>query len=212
MEAVAAFVDGELAPGPRTRAAQHVQQCAECATQVAAQTQARSALRTAGCPHLSSALLSSLRAIPQDTDLPGPPPGLAMTVDGQFVSVVRPDVHAVPFPPPAGLPMSGLAATAVPSGRPAEHHVGPRPARSATARQRRLRLGTGVAVSGLALGAIAFGAPNGPASPPPAPAVNRLPGSGQGAAGTPSMLDARFQVGRPSRPAVERANPAGFDR
>ena len=79
LEAVVAFVDGELAPGPHARATQHLGQCPECAAQVVAQGQARTALRTAGWPCLPSALLSSLRAIPQDTDLPGPPPGLAMT-------------------------------------------------------------------------------------------------------------------------------------
>ena len=48
------------------------------------QGQARKALRTAGGPCLPSSLLSTLRAIPQDTELPAAPPGLAMTADGSW--------------------------------------------------------------------------------------------------------------------------------
>ena len=59
LEAVAAYVDGELAAGPHARATQHLGQCPECAAQVSSQGQARKALRAAGGPCLPSALLSS---------------------------------------------------------------------------------------------------------------------------------------------------------
>jgi anti-sigma factor RsiW len=195
-EAIAAFVDGELAPGPRSRAAAHLRQCPDCATQVAAQGQASSALRAAGCPILSSALLSSLRAIPQDADLPGPPSGLAMTSDGQFVSVVR------------GQPDGFRTSAAAP-----EHHSAVRSGRSPM--QRRLRIGTGVAVSGLALGALAFGAPatsSAPASPaPPSVADRGAPGPVLG--GSPGVLDARLQLGSVAS-STRSSGPGavGFDR
>jgi anti-sigma factor RsiW len=126
-DAVVAFVDDELAQGPHARATAHVAACPECAAEVVAQRQARTALRAASCPSLPSSLLSSLRAIPQDTELPAPPAGLAVSADGQLVSVLRPEPEAAPA-----------------HGR-----------RPPTAR--RLRFGAGVAVSGLAIGALTLG-------------------------------------------------------
>lgn len=135
-EAVVAFVDDELEDGPFLRATRHLDSCSECTTQVAAQGQARSALRSAECPSLSSSLMSSLFSIPQDTELPGAPAGLAVTADGQFVSVLRPERVRPEPAPPAGL---------------ASDH-GRRPP------SRRMRFGAGAAMSGLALGAMALGA------------------------------------------------------
>lgn len=135
-EAVVAFIDDELDDGPFLRATRHLDSCNECATQVAAQGQARAALRSAECPSLPSSLMSSLFSIPQDTELPAAPAGLAVTADGQFVSVLRPE-RARPEPlPPAGLTSD----------------VGRRPT------SRRMRFGAGAAMSGLALGAMALGA------------------------------------------------------
>ncbi|MET0191435.1 MAG: zf-HC2 domain-containing protein [Pseudonocardia sediminis] len=121
-EAVVAYVDGELAPGPHGRAQQHLQHCADCAAEVVDQRKARSELRCADAPTLPTSLMSSLCSIPQDTELPPPPAGLAVTADGEMVSVLRP---------------------ATTPGR----------------RTRRRRIGAGAAVSGLAIGAIAFGLP-----------------------------------------------------
>lgn len=128
VEAVAAYVDGELAERPYDRATRHLAVCPECAAQVVAQGQARSALRSARCPSLPSSLMSALRSIPHDTELPGAPNGLAMSPEGELVSPLDPA-----DPPPAGL---------------AEASVKPR----------RSRLGAGAAISGLALGALAIGA------------------------------------------------------
>jgi anti-sigma factor RsiW len=133
-EAVVAFVDDELDDGPFLRATRHLDSCPECATQVAAQGQARSALRSAECPSLPSSLMSSLFSIPHDTEVPGAPAGLAVTAEGEFVSVLRPE--RVRQEPPAGL--------ALDHGRRV-------PAR-------RMRFGAGAAMSGLALGAMALGA------------------------------------------------------
>jgi anti-sigma factor RsiW len=143
-DAIVAYVDDELAAGPHLRATRHLSQCPECAAQVVAQGQARAALRTAGCPSLPSSLLSSLRSIPQDTDLPAPPAGLAVTPDGQFVSVLRPERAAHEgIGPERGAPRADLDASAAHGDRS----------------HRRMWLGTGVAVSGLAVGAIAFAVP-----------------------------------------------------
>jgi anti-sigma factor RsiW len=128
VEAVAAYVDGELAERPYDRATRHLAACPECAAQVVAQGQARSALRSARCPSLPSSLMSALRSIPHDTELPGAPNGLAMSPDGELVS---------PLDPTESAPPAGLAST-------------PKPRRS--------RIGAGATISGLALGALAIGA------------------------------------------------------
>ena len=139
-DAVVAFVDDELARRPHARATQHVAACPDCAAEVVAQRQARTALRGASCPSLPSSLLYALRAIPQDTELPEPPAGLAVSTDGELVSVLR-----APGPAPT--------ATAEPA-RPDPA----RPAADARPRStRRIRLGAGAAVSGLAIGALALG-------------------------------------------------------
>lgn len=73
LDAVVAFVDGELPPGPAGRAAGHVDRCLTCAGEVIAQRQARRRVRAAGPPATPTTLLAALRAIPDDTELPAPP-------------------------------------------------------------------------------------------------------------------------------------------
>ena len=161
-EAIAAYVDGELAERPYDRATRHLAACPECAAQVVAQGQARAALRSARCPRLSSSLMSTLRSIPHDAELPGPPNGLAMGPDGELVARLRPE------PPPAAdpAPPAGLA--------------------DAPPKARRSRIGAGAAISGLALGALAIGAaiiagdtpaPSGLSDPPSIDAHLQLPGA-----------------------------------
>jgi anti-sigma factor RsiW len=196
LEAVAAYVDGELAAGPHARATQHLGQCPECAGQVSSQGQARKALRTAGGPCLPSALLSSLRSIPQEADLPGPPPGLAISPDGQLVSMLRSEPGF----------RSDIATPA--------HHAVPRPqAPRPTPSHRMLRVGTGVATAGLALGALVFGAaqpaPSAPAAPTaPTPVAGRGLPTGSvfgGAHGSPNVVDAQLRLGTAGpAPAVRR--------
>ncbi|GAA3221515.1 hypothetical protein GCM10017691_06680 [Pseudonocardia petroleophila] len=163
-DAVVAFVDDELARRPHARAVQHVAACPDCAAEVVAQRQARTALRGASCPSLPSSLLSALRAIPQDTDLPDAPAGLAVSTEGQLVSVLRAD------PAPAARPHPAPGRTA-----PAPHGFRP---------GRRLRLGAGVAAaSGIAIGALAFGAAALPAVPAPTTDRGVLGGSVLGPSG-----------------------------
>lgn len=198
-DAIVAYVDNELADGPQHRATRHLAECRECAAQVVAQGQARAALRSAACPSLPSSLLSSLRSIPQDTELPGPPPGLAMSADGQLVSVLRPE-RLPDNTPPAGLPSASLLPG--PSNRPAV--------------QRRIRLGAGAAVSGLALGALAFAAPSFDAEGPSATAAaDSSVFGGQSSGVQPvSATDSRQRVTQTSQlaPLEEQMNrlPASF--
>ncbi len=163
LEAVVAYVDGELAPGPHERATRHLDHCTDCAAEVVDQRQARTALRGADCPSLPSSLMSSLCAIPQSTDLPPPPAGLSVDEQGEFVTMQR---------------------------------SVPRPSR----RSRRMRLGAGAAVSGLAIGALAFGVP----------ASGSLPGPGAGptaAFGPGAAPVARFAATPAPNPAAPPAAP-----
>jgi len=113
-EAVVAFVDGELTPAAHARASRHLSGCPECSGDVDAHARARSALRSAHGPTLSSSLLSSLHAIPRDAVLPEPPAGLAVGADGTIVQVLRPGVApSTRRRLGAGLAVSGLAAGTV---------------------------------------------------------------------------------------------------
>ena len=60
LDAVVAFVDDELPPGPARRAAAHVDHCLSCAAEVAALRLKRSPcqLRSAAARRLSAALLA----------------------------------------------------------------------------------------------------------------------------------------------------------
>ncbi|MFP5023147.1 anti-sigma factor family protein [Pseudonocardia phyllosphaerae] len=132
LEAVVAYVDGELAAGPHDRAVRHLDTCPECANEVTAQRRARSALRGADAPTLPPSLLSALHSIPQDTELPGLPAGLALTGSGELVAVLRPE--GVPqrgsrrsrrVKLGTGAAVSGLALGALAFGLPAATGSGP---------------------------------------------------------------------------------------
>jgi hypothetical protein len=72
IEAVAAFVDGELRMTAHLRAAHHLSLCPECATEVEAQRQARAALRDSGSIVVPTSLLGLLSQIPHHAP-PEPP-------------------------------------------------------------------------------------------------------------------------------------------
>jgi anti-sigma factor RsiW len=175
LDAVVAYVDEELAPGARARAEDHLARCPECAAEVVAQRQARSALRAADAPRLPSSRLRNLRAIPVEVELPPPPPGLAVTADGQFV-LLR-DV------PPAGL-------DAVPPPRPS--------------RRTRWGAVSGLALGALAVGALAASAASAPApaAVPAAARLNAVP-AGNPAPGS-AVLDASLRARLERLPAAFR--------
>ena len=104
-DAVVAFVDDELGTGARRRAAAHLEACADCAGMCADRSAAH-------MPALSSSLLQSLRTIPQHTELPGVPAGLAVAPDGALVQPLRDPANSrARFG--AGLAASGLAVGAL---------------------------------------------------------------------------------------------------
>ncbi|MGX7825178.1 zf-HC2 domain-containing protein [Actinokineospora sp. 24-640] len=131
-DAVVAFVDGELGLTAHERVASHAARCACCSAEISAQRQARAAVRGAGTPGASAGLLAALRAIPQEVELPAAPDGLAVTRDGQLVSVQRPEAFA------GGEPLG--SSTRLGDGRAVLGR----------------RTGAGVVVSGLVLGALAL--------------------------------------------------------
>jgi len=65
VEAIAAYVDGELRMSAHLRAAHHLSLCADCADAVDAQGQARNALRDSGAVAMPNSLLGALTQIPQ---------------------------------------------------------------------------------------------------------------------------------------------------
>lgn len=69
-EALAAFVDNELAPSATLRATHHLALCPRCAAEVAAQRQARAALRDADPITAPSTLLGMLSRIPLAPPIP----------------------------------------------------------------------------------------------------------------------------------------------
>lgn len=134
-EAVVAYVDDELAPGPDSRARRHLRHCACCAAEVLDQRSARTELRGANAPTLPTSLMSALQSIPQDTELPPPPAGLSMTADGELISVLRREPGHRPDRERrrrrrigTGAAVSGLALGALAFGLPSSGLTGGAPA------------------------------------------------------------------------------------
>lgn len=75
IEAVAAYVDGELPMKAHLRAGSHLSLCPQCAAEVDAQGQARDALRDSRPVTMPSTLMGLLSQIPQSApDEPDPQP------------------------------------------------------------------------------------------------------------------------------------------
>ncbi|WP_083661485.1 anti-sigma factor family protein [Actinophytocola xanthii] len=158
-DVVVAFVDGELSATAHDRVAAHMARCSQCLADIVAQRQAASAVQSAHAPVVPAGLLATLRAIPQQVEIPAAPDGLAMTEDGQLVAVQRPEAMPAPFGSSAPLGSSAKLG----EGRAI---LGRRPSR-------RTAQGAGVVVSGLVLGALALVSTSGgeeeptPATPEP---------------------------------------------
>ena len=67
VEAIAAFVDGELRMNAHLRAAHHLSLCPQCAAEVEDQSRARAALRDSQPIRIPSALLGMLADIPHSS-------------------------------------------------------------------------------------------------------------------------------------------------
>lgn len=146
-DAIVAFVDGELPALGSTRARAHIAQCPFCAGEAAAQLQARGAVRSAPVPAASGNLLAALRAIPDEVDFPSGPDNLAVTEDGQLVTVLRSDQGNKS----ANADIRLGTSTPLGSGH--------------TVLGRRTRQGAGVLASGLVFGALVLVAMHSDATP-----------------------------------------------
>lgn len=202
VDAVVAFVDGELEPGARDRAVAHIGSCPSCAAEVAAQRQACAAVRSATEPAMPAGLLAALRAIPDTAQLPTVADGLAVTGDG---TVVLARQQAAGTGPTTPLGSSRLGDTT---------RLG-RGTRLGTGRGPEARRGT--VVSGLVLGALIMvtpggtPVPEGPRPQPPPPVMPVVaPGSQAPAASESSTAEPRTRLEPVLRPvAVAPEDRAG---
>lgn len=206
-DAIVAFVDGELGLAAHERAARHLSRCPLCTAEVAAQRQARTAVRDAGMPAIPQSLLAALHTIPQRAPLPPAPDQLAVTDDGQLVVVQRSDGERLGSRTPlgGGEPLGS-------STRLGETGFGKAAGRATGAvdssRRRNARFGAGVVVSGLVLGALVLVAPAEQAGSQIVPGAPR-PDS-VGGEGTPASPElARLELDRRDfdRPAAPGTAP-----
>lgn len=164
LEAVVAYVDGELSHGAEARATAHLNACPQCSLDVAAQREAKTFLVDSGRPGLPGDLLSRLRQIPFTTDLQTP--GMTLAMHGENLQWTRTDGGS--DQPAAALPGTSMApavaaAPKPPDKRPpgrAEAGTRPETRRSGLSslrirRFRRFRRSLVGAVAGLAVGVLA---------------------------------------------------------
>ncbi len=163
LDALVAFVDGELTVSACDRAAAHLAGCPACSAEAAAQRQARAAVRSADTPSISSNLLRTLQSIPSEAELPGQPDELALSEDGQLVTVSRQDRASGPGGTTklgagpvlgSGRPLGNTTAP-LGGGAPLGGEVSDHP-QEAGSHGRRTRQGASVVFSGLVLGALVF--------------------------------------------------------
>src|ERR1700756_5058311 len=85
MEAIAAFVDGELRMNAHLRAAHHLSLCPQCAAEVEDQSRARAALRDSHPIRIPTSLLGMLADIPHSSpdDTTSQPPDRLADRDGR---------------------------------------------------------------------------------------------------------------------------------
>lgn len=195
VDAVVAFVDGELEPGAHDRAVAHIGECPGCAAEVTAQRQARAAVRTAAEPAMPAGLLAALRSIPDTAELPTTPDGLAVTRDGTVVLARQQPAGSAPTVALGSTPVLGT--TRLGNGSKLETGRGPEGRR-------------GTVVSGLVLGALIMVTPGGTPVPehsrpqPPPPAIPVVaPGSQTPATpATPVVREPRTRTDPVLRPVA----------
>ncbi|RCW42792.1 putative zinc finger protein [Halopolyspora algeriensis] len=167
LDALVAFVDGELTPNAYDRAAAHIAGCATCRADAAAQRQARSAIRAADTPSMSPQFLRTLQSIPSETELPEQPDELALTEGGRLVTrdsrgAERTDAaqNSGPADPARGSSTRlGSGRSPLGGGTPIGGDGGDRVSEhppQAKGHGRRTKQGASVVFSGLVLGALTF--------------------------------------------------------
>jgi anti-sigma factor RsiW len=157
-EAVVAYVDGELSLPAHERATRHLAHCTLCTAEVAAQRQARTAVRSAGAPLMPASLLAALHAIPHSAELPAGPDELSIDENGRFVTAQRPLAAS-------SLLLSAPLGSSPPLGTNPQFGVAdPAPAAARNRTRRRLG-GAGVVATGLVIGALTLAAPAEPSLP-----------------------------------------------
>ncbi|GAA2811598.1 zf-HC2 domain-containing protein [Saccharopolyspora taberi] len=206
LDAIVAFVDGELSPNAYDRAASHLARCPACAADAAAQRQARAAVQAADTPSISPRLMQALQSIPTHAELPPQPDGLALTRDGQLVAMA-PNGRAKPFGSGpvlgSGTPLGGGQQPLGTSAALGEADAVPA---TRDARGRRTRQGAGVVFSGLVLGALALmNVPGDDEQLPPTTGQLPLPNGAYGNA----VLPASVQRTEPSAAATTEPVSAG---
>lgn len=158
-EAVVAYVDGELSLPAHERATRHLARCALCTAEVAAQRQARTAVRSAGAPSMPASLLAALHAIPHSAELPPGPDELSIDENGRFVTAQRPLVAS------SSLLLSAPLGSSPPLGTNPPFGLAEAAPASTRNRSRRRLGGAGVVATGLVIGALALTAPSEPELP-----------------------------------------------
>jgi hypothetical protein len=191
VDAVVAYVDGELSLPAHERATRHLAGCTLCTAEVAAQRQVRAAVRSATSPAMPPSLLAALYAIPHSVDLPPGPEKLAVGEDGQLVAAQRPtgDSTRQPTDDPAQRRLGDSAPFGATPPLGSGHRLGSTGMGTRGRMTRRVVQGTGMVVSGLVLGALALSSPDestAPGSPRPGAERGGIPVSG---------VPARFEFG-----------------
>ncbi|MDQ4037924.1 MAG: zf-HC2 domain-containing protein [Actinomycetota bacterium] len=98
-EAMAALVDNELSGAAAARAREHLGRCAECASAVAAQAEAKTALFGSAEPMLPATLLSRLTEIPFTADMAPGMNDAVMSVQGGSLMFASSPTPATARPP-----------------------------------------------------------------------------------------------------------------
>jgi len=210
-DAVVAFVDGELSIAAHERATRHLAGCTLCTAEVAAQRQARAAVRGAISPAMPASLLAALHAIPHSVELPPGPAVLAVGEDGELVVAQRPhpslNGSSLNGSPLNGSPLNGAAPLGLSAPLGSGDRLGSTGLGGASGRATRRVVGAGMVVSGLVLGALALtspGEPTAPGSPRPGAETGSIPAS---AVTARFDLERRTDQGKPEVPLTATGQP-----
>ncbi len=123
MDAVVAYVDGELSLTAYQRAAAHLARCPGCAAEVSDQAFARESLRQAAAPQIPTSLLANLCSIPVALPAPASAQGVGhdpMTGSAIRISGVTSVTRSRRFRLGAGALVAGIAVGALVSAAPAD--------------------------------------------------------------------------------------------